>query len=145
MKSGVSILRYEPVVSCLGKKADVHFNHIHFRVRSISEHRLHTHIWFVEKLSTESILLLLNVSIVGSFAVMFKATINRTLTRAAASRSTLLYPSIWTRQASRRGLATAAVDDTSLPLKGYRVLDMTRVLAGVGQYLQCLLTVFKLS
>lgn len=32
-----------------------------------------------------------------------------------------------------RGLATVAVDDSKLPLKGYRVLDMTRVLAGVSQ------------
>jgi hypothetical protein len=32
----------------------------------------------------------------------------------------------------RRGLASAAVDDGLLPLKGIRVLDMTRVLAGVS-------------
>lgn len=31
-----------------------------------------------------------------------------------------------------RGLATAAKDDGKLPLKGYKVLDMTRVLAGVS-------------
>ncbi len=30
-----------------------------------------------------------------------------------------------------RGLATAAVDSPTLPLAGIRVLDMTRVLAGV--------------
>jgi hypothetical protein len=32
----------------------------------------------------------------------------------------------------QRQFATAAVDDSTLPLKGYRVLDMTRVLAGVS-------------
>ena len=32
-----------------------------------------------------------------------------------------------------RGLATAARDDGKLPLKGYKVLDMTRVLAGVSK------------
>lgn len=31
----------------------------------------------------------------------------------------------------RRGMASAPVDDGKLPLKGIRVLDMTRVLAGV--------------
>ena len=31
----------------------------------------------------------------------------------------------------RRGFADVATDDMSLPLKGYKVLDMTRVLAGV--------------
>ena len=31
-----------------------------------------------------------------------------------------------------RGFATAAKDDGKLPLKGYKVLDMTRVLAGVS-------------
>ena len=32
-----------------------------------------------------------------------------------------------------RGLATAAKDDGKLPLKGYKILDMTRVLAGVSK------------
>jgi succinate--hydroxymethylglutarate CoA-transferase len=32
----------------------------------------------------------------------------------------------------RRGFAEAAADGMTLPLKGYKVLDMTRVLAGVG-------------
>jgi hypothetical protein len=32
----------------------------------------------------------------------------------------------------QRQFATAVVDDSTLPLKGYRVLDMTRVLAGVS-------------
>lgn len=32
----------------------------------------------------------------------------------------------------RRGFAEVAMDDMTLPLKGYKVLDMTRVLAGVG-------------
>jgi hypothetical protein len=31
----------------------------------------------------------------------------------------------------RRHFASVAIDDNSLPLKGFRVLDMTRVLAGV--------------
>jgi len=35
-----------------------------------------------------------------------------------------------------RTFATAAEDDSKLPLKGYRVLDMTRVLAGVSQLLK---------
>jgi hypothetical protein len=33
---------------------------------------------------------------------------------------------------TQREFATAAADDSALPLKGYRVLDMTRVLAGVS-------------
>lgn len=33
---------------------------------------------------------------------------------------------------SRRGLADVANDDITLPLKGIKVLDMTRVLAGVS-------------
>jgi succinate--hydroxymethylglutarate CoA-transferase len=33
----------------------------------------------------------------------------------------------------RRNFATVAIEDGSLPLKGYRLLDMTRVLAGVRQ------------
>ena len=32
----------------------------------------------------------------------------------------------------RRGLADAVKDDMTLPLKGIKVLDMTRVLAGVS-------------
>ena len=31
-----------------------------------------------------------------------------------------------------RGFAAVTTDDNELPLKGYRVLDMTRVLAGVS-------------
>jgi hypothetical protein len=47
---------------------------------------------------------------------------------AAASKSR-----IRSACASRRTLATAAAtDDGALPLKGIRVLDMTRVLAGVS-------------
>ena len=33
---------------------------------------------------------------------------------------------------TQRRFATATVDDSALPLNGYRVLDMTRVLAGVS-------------
>lgn len=36
----------------------------------------------------------------------------------------------------RRTFADASVDDMALPLKGYRILDMTRVLAGVRTHLQ---------
>ena len=35
------------------------------------------------------------------------------------------------RNVRRRGFADVAADDMTLPLKGYKVLDMTRVLAGV--------------
>lgn len=36
------------------------------------------------------------------------------------------------RAIRRRGMAGATSHDMTLPLKGYKVLDMTRVLAGVG-------------
>lgn len=39
------------------------------------------------------------------------------------------------RSTFKRFMATAEVsDDSKLPLKGYRILDMTRVLAGVSQF-----------
>jgi hypothetical protein len=50
---------------------------------------------------------------------------------AAASKSRM-------RSVARRTLATAAADDGALPLKGIRVLDMTRVLAGVSFVLDVL-------
>ena len=39
---------------------------------------------------------------------------------------------IWRQRASSRSFASIAQDDSKLPLKGYKVLDMTRVLAGVS-------------
>jgi hypothetical protein len=46
--------------------------------------------------------------------------------------------------ARQRLFATAAVDDSALPLNGYRVLDMTRVLAGVsGRVRICKLVIDK--
>lgn len=70
---------------------------------------------------------------VSSFPANIMATPNcaRSLARASG---TFLRPN-GHRSAfynSRRGLATAADDGMTLPLKGIKVLDMTRVLAGVS-------------
>jgi hypothetical protein len=51
---------------------------------------------------------------------------------ARAARAARHNVSSWAQNGSRtRWLSTEAADDNVLPLKGYRVLDMTRVLAGV--------------
>jgi succinate--hydroxymethylglutarate CoA-transferase len=62
---------------------------------------------------------------------MATSTCARSLLRASRA---LLWPN-GHRSAfynSRRGLADIANDDMTLPLKGIKVLDMTRVLAGVS-------------
>jgi hypothetical protein len=57
--------------------------------------------------------------------------------RLSASVSRLIV-SRWTREVAKRRNYTTAALDSALPLKGYRVLDMTRVLAGVSLYFKLL-------
>ncbi|KAG4032149.1 hypothetical protein MFRU_007g00620 [Monilinia fructicola] len=61
---------------------------------------------------------------------MITSICSRSLLRASQtfSHSNGFAPAV--RQIRRRGLADASTNDMTLPLKGYKVLDMTRVLAG---------------
>jgi hypothetical protein len=63
--------------------------------------------------------------------IMTEILYSRSLLRASRAVSSFngTRPAIFSFQ--RRGFADVTTDDMTLPLKGYKVLDMTRVLAGV--------------
>jgi hypothetical protein len=64
--------------------------------------------------------------------------IRSALRRSVAPSFTRISPLQCSRnRLTRRAFASVAANENDLPLKGYRVLDMTRVLAGVGAMSPC--------